>query len=74
MRDHQNCYNIDNRGGILRGCIDLVESPDDDGWYAQQYDFKRSDNATRTSAKIYPSRADLIAALDSGTHRWQKWS
>jgi len=57
------------------GCIDLVESPDDGGWYAQEYDFTRGDNATRTSAKIYPDRASLVRALDTyGVHVWDDWS
>lgn len=66
-----NVYSIDNRGGLLRGCIDLCYSPDDGGWYAQQYNFKN--NATRTSRQIFSTREQLLAALNSGTHRWQKW-
>jgi hypothetical protein len=66
-------YAVNNYGGVIRGCIDLVESPDDGGWYAQEYDFKRKDSATRTSAKIYPDRDALIRALKSGKHRWNKW-
>lgn len=66
-------YSIDNAGGVLNGCIDLVESPDDGGWYAQQYDFRRKDNATRTSLKIFRTREDLKRALDSGAHRWGRW-
>lgn len=55
------------------GCIDLVDSPDDGGWYAHQYDFTRADGYTRTSARIYPSCTALRRALDSGKHRWKKW-
>lgn len=55
------------------GGIDLVESPDDNGWYAHEYDFTRADNATRTSTKIYRTKSDLIRALDGGRHRWKKW-
>lgn len=55
------------------GCIDLCESVDDGGWYAQQYDFTREDNATRVSSTIYNTRAQLVAALNSGRHRWQSW-
>lgn len=71
--DHQNTYEINNAGGVIHGCIDLCYSPDDGGWYAQEYDFKRKDNATRTSKKIYRDRDALIRALKSGKHRWQKW-
>ena len=73
MSINENVYSIDNPGGVLKGCIDLVESPDDGGWYAHEYDFSRADNATRTSSKIYRDRAALVGALQSGKHRWQKW-
>lgn len=66
-------YAINNAGGVIRSCIDLCHSPDDGGWYAQEYDFKRKESATRTSSKIYRDRAALIRALQSGKHRWQKW-
>ena len=63
----------ENRSSTI-GCIDLVDSPDDGGWYAQEYDFTRTDNATRTSAKIYPTRDALVKALDAyGVHVWGKW-
>lgn len=54
--------------------VDLVYSPDDGGYYAQEYDFTRADHATRVSVKIWPSRAALQAALDSGKHRFEKWN
>lgn len=63
----------DPRTGISKSCVDLCYSPDDGGWYAQEYNFLRRDNATRTSSKIYPDRTSLVAALDSGKHRWTKW-
>lgn len=63
----------DSRTGVCRSCIDLVESPDDDGWYAQEYNFLRRDNATRTSRKIYPTRSALVQALEDKSHRWAKW-
>lgn len=55
------------------GCIDIVQSHDDGGWYAHQYDFTREDNATRVSATIYSTREALVLALDAGDHNWQKW-
>lgn len=65
--------NPENRSEVI-GCIDLCYSPDDDGWYAQEYDFTRNDNATRISAKIYPTRKALIHELDAyGVHVWEKW-
>jgi hypothetical protein len=54
--------------------IDYVFSPDDGGWYAQEYDHARKDNATRVSKKIYRSREVLRIALAKGTHRWEPWS
>lgn len=54
-------------------CIDLVQSEDDGGWYAHEYDFAREDNYTRMSDTVYPTREDLLRALESGTHRWGKW-
>lgn len=67
-------FSINRAGGITLGCIDMVDSPDDNGWYAQEYDFTRGDSATRTSRKIYRDRDMLVRALKSGRHRWQKWS
>lgn len=62
-----------NEDGSVKGCIDLVESFDDDGWYAHEFDFTRTDNATRVSHKIYKSKAALIVDLEVGKHRWKKW-
>jgi hypothetical protein len=61
-------------GGKVMGGIELVESPDDDGWYAQEFDFTRRDNATRTSQRIYRTRSNLVHSLRDGRHRWQAWS
>lgn len=55
-------------------CIDLVESPDDGGWYAREYDLSVSPGRTRTSRKIYRDRAALVSALQSGEHHWGRWS
>lgn len=71
---YSDTYSIKREDGKIIGCVDLVESPDDHGWYAQQYDFTRKDSATRTSSKIYSNRRSLMDALDGGKHRWQKWS
>lgn len=60
-------------GKEVLGGIDLVYSPDDGGWYAQEYDFTRADNATRTSTRIYGDRMTLKRTLDAGKHRWKKW-
>ena len=66
-------YSVRRAGNEALGCIDIVESPDYDGWYAQEYDFTRKDGATRTSSKIYSTRNAIVAALDSGRHRFKKW-
>jgi len=69
-------YHISTAGTAKReitGCIELVESFDDCGWYAHEYDFNRKDNSTRVSSKIYRTRSDLVRALDTGKHKWDKW-
>ena len=58
----------------VESAIDLVYSPDDGGYYAQEYDFASADHKTRVSTKIYKSREALSAAISSGKHRWEKWS
>lgn len=56
------------------GCIDFVYSPDDGGWYGQEYDFTRNDSATRTTKRIYSSRTALMSAVSSGKPNvWEKW-
>lgn len=57
--------------GGLTGAIDLVYSPDEGGWYAQEYCFVRKTD--RVSKRLWPSKDALIAALDSGKHRFEKW-
>lgn len=53
--------------------IDLVYSPDDGGYYAQEYDFSRKDHATRVSAKIYKTKQALSDAIRTEKHHWGKW-
>lgn len=48
----------------------MVYSPDDGGWYGQEY----GENKTRTTRKIYATRAELEQAIASGKVRWEKWS
>lgn len=67
-------YSIKRGHYEVEGCIDLVESEDNGGWYAQEYDFTRKDSATRTSKKIYSSMRGLTRSLDDGSHEWQSWS
>lgn len=52
-------------------CIDIVYSPDEDCWYALEYDFARK--AQRVSARVYRSELTLMSALDSGRHRFENW-
>jgi hypothetical protein len=47
------------------GSIDLHYSPDDGGWYAQDYAWHR------VSLGTYETRRELIADLDAGRHEWQ---
>jgi hypothetical protein len=74
MDDTYHIATLPNAPKKAVGCIDLVESDDDGGWYAHQYDFRRADNATRTSRKIYRTRSELVRALDTGKHLWKAWS
>ena len=50
-------------------CIDLMEVYD--GWYAHEYAIK--DDSVRVSAMVYPTKAALIRALDSGSLKWTEW-
>lgn len=50
MTDTYRIHTDPNNRKQAIGCIDLVESEDDGGWYAHEYDFDRTDNATRVSA------------------------
>jgi hypothetical protein len=72
MTDTYRIYTDPKNPKQSTGCIDLCDSEDDGGWYAHEYDFSRADNATRVSAKIYPTKAALIRALDT-KHLWGKW-
>ena len=44
--------------------VDLVDSPDDAGWYG----LRHSDDAT---TQIHPTKAALEAALKDGAVRWE---
>lgn len=61
------------RPGEALGCIDIVQSEDDRGWYAMEYDFTRKDSATRVSRGIYRTKQALVRALTDRKHRWSKW-
>lgn len=46
---------------------DLVYSPDELGWYANDF----GDHGPRVSDRIYDSMAELVQALDSGEPQWE---
>ncbi|PWU21869.1 MAG: hypothetical protein C5B50_00870 [Verrucomicrobia bacterium] len=55
---------------------ELVESPDDGGWYLSQTDFVRGKN--RTSVKVWPSTTSARAAWHvkagcPGAVEWEPW-
>jgi hypothetical protein len=54
------------------GHIDLVYSPDDGGWYAMEFDNVRA--KVRCSKRIYRRRENLVRALRSQSHSWEKWT
>jgi hypothetical protein len=51
---------------------DLVFSPDDGGYYFEQ--FALLPGKTRTSIQIFESREAALRALKSGTVKWERWS
>lgn len=51
--------------------IELVESPDDGGFYLGNTDFQKSKR--RTSVKIYRTREAAIADWQRGTVEWEGW-
>ena len=51
--------------------IELVHSPDDDGYYLSNTDFQRS--RTRASVKVYLTEAAARADLNAGTVEWEEW-
>jgi hypothetical protein len=60
-----------NRLGQAIRAIDMVDSPDDNGWYFHEYDFvKRRD---RTSIKIFPSAEAARNAFAKKAVKWEAW-
>jgi hypothetical protein len=51
--------------------FDIAYSPDDRGWYAQQY---LGTNQTRVTRKIYRNKESLLRAIDrNGPRLWEGW-
>lgn len=62
---------VRNNIGQAIKAIDMVDSPDDNGWYFHEYDFvKRRD---RTSKKIFPSAESARQAYSKGVVKWEPW-
>lgn len=57
--------------GIVR---DLVYSPDDGGWYAQETDLDTG--KSRVTKQTYPTKEALEIMLRAtfSKYRWEKWS
>lgn len=53
--------------------IDIVNSPDDGGWYVQETQLSKPYNS-RTSRKIFRSADDAKRAFRDGAIKWSKWS
>ena len=51
---------------------DLVYSPDDGGWYAQEY--HKTELKSRVSEGIYESEILLRKSLDIGAIAWEEWT
>ena len=50
---------------------DLVFSPDDGGFYFEQ--FATLPGKTRASVRIFSSREEALRALKLGTVKWEQW-
>jgi hypothetical protein len=65
-------YNANrNESGEVNQCTDMIYSPDDNGWYGQEYDFAKAKE--RVTKRIYPNRHTLLAALKRGDSIWEEW-
>ena len=53
------------------GCVDLIFSPDDGGWYAHEYDFKH--HRDRVSQDILETPEGLSLLLKQASVTWDKW-
>ena len=53
---------------IKDGCVDIVYSPDDGGFYLHRYIF--SEKRDFVSKRIWPTEREAIAALAKGRIRW----
>jgi hypothetical protein len=51
---------------------DLVYSPDDNGFYFEQ--FATIPVKTRVSVQLFSSREKALRALQSGAVKWERWS
>lgn len=59
-------------GRILIGATDLIHSPDDNGWYFSETDFRLSRGGHRTSI-IYKTEAQAKAAWRRQAVKWDDW-
>lgn len=62
MEAEGNATMLDLIEHIRWGWIDVIFSPDDDGWYAQR------EGGTTT---VYPTREDLLLAIDGDPDPWE---
>ena len=61
---------IKRDGRVLIGATDLIHSPDDDGYYFHQADFRRS--KCRTS-KVYKTQAQAMTDWLARKVKWDDW-
>lgn len=62
---------VERIGRTPTTAIELVESPDDGGYYLSNTDFQN--NRHRTSVKIYPTDKAARADWNAGTITWEEW-
>jgi len=60
-----------DKAGKPRQAIDIVDSPDDGGYYLSATDFAK--RRKRVSQDIYPSFGDAMRAYSSSKVRWEAW-
>ena len=52
--------------------IDLIYSPDDNGYYYQEY--SKTSNKCRVSKQTFKDKRQAILAMNLGKVKWTKWS
>lgn len=70
--NEQEDHNMPTNEHVLQAThrVDVVWSPDDDGWYLQEFDGKGGDRVSET----FRTKTDALFALQDGNARWEDWT